>query len=58
LRWQFVAARGNLDFEARYFILAHFMNRCPCHGREDDSRNGPESRKKPQRPDTPGMLLS
>jgi hypothetical protein len=28
----------------------------PCHGREDDSRNGPGSRKEPQRPNTPGML--
>jgi len=30
----------------------------PWHSREDDSRNGPGSRKEPQRPDTPGMLQS
>jgi len=28
------------------------------HSREDDSRNGPGSRKEPQRPDTPGVLQS
>jgi hypothetical protein len=30
----------------------------PCHGREDDSRNGPGAKKEPQRPDKPGMLPS
>ena len=30
----------------------------PYHGSRDDSRNGPGSRKEPQRPDTPGMLQS
>jgi hypothetical protein len=28
----------------------------PCHGREDDSQNGPRGRKKPRRPDTPGIF--
>jgi hypothetical protein len=30
----------------------------PCHGREDDSRNGPDCGKRPCSPDVPGMIES
>ena len=30
----------------------------PCHGREDDSRNGPDCRKRPCSPDVPGIIES
>jgi hypothetical protein len=44
------------SIENRVFRMTLAVN--PCHGSRDDSRNGPGSRKEPQRPDTPGMLQS
>ena len=30
----------------------------PCHGREDDSQNGPDYGRRPCTPDVPGMIES
>jgi hypothetical protein len=40
----------------KYCVFRMTLAVDPCRGREDNSWNGPRSRKKPQRLDTPGML--
>jgi len=42
-------------FEALFCSLAYFVINLCCHGRGDDSRNGPDCGKRPCSPDVPGM---
>jgi len=43
-------------YPVKHRVLRMTLAVDPCHGREDDSQNGPGRRNEPQRTDSPGKL--